>query len=111
MYPNHVVMSKISLDAHRHQQAISPDAALYPDWLPACGKYAVGQCQGDGTTLKERLEALDMVGEVTIRGISGGLENVTNDAVVCGVDGVSGCFRATTDYLIRFRFYNICRAP
>lgn len=60
-----------------------------PEGLPACGQLAKGPCRGDGSTLKERLEALDTVGAVDVHGISSGSEIAGDDAEVCGVDGVS----------------------
>lgn len=76
--------------AFRHRrQAIAPDAMINPEGLPTCGQLAKGRCRGDGSTLKERLEALDTVGTVDVHGISSGSETVGDDAEVCGVDGVS----------------------
>ncbi len=73
----------------RLDQAIAPDAVINPEGLPVCGQLAAGPCQGDGTTLKELLEALLTVGEVTVSAISNGIEAAGDDAEVCGVDGVS----------------------
>lgn len=62
---------------------------LNPGGLPSCGQFATGPCRGDGTTLKERLEALVMIGEVNVTGItSDGIAG--DDAEVCGVDSVRG---------------------
>lgn len=71
------------------QQAISSAAALTPDALPPCGLYAVGSCNGDGSTLKERLEALRGVGKVNVSGSSKTNDSVTGDTTVCGIEAVS----------------------
>ncbi|CAM9858265.1 unnamed protein product, partial [Ectocarpus sp. 8 AP-2014] len=69
-------------------EAIAADTVLNPGGLPSCGQFATGPCQGDGTTLKERLEALLTVGEVNVTGItSDGIAG--DDAEICGVDSVS----------------------
>lgn len=75
--------------ALRFLKVIAPDAALTPGGLPPCGLYAVGPCAGDGSSLKERLEALPGIGRISISGIRSDGEAVEEGAVVCGVDGVS----------------------
>lgn len=68
---------------------MAPDTAINPDGLPACGQFASGPCRGDGSTLKERLEALPTIDEVNVTAISSDSETAGEDAEVCGVDGVS----------------------
>lgn len=70
-------------------QPMAPDTVINPDGLPVCGQFATGPCQGDGTTLKERLEALSTVEEVNVTAISSDSETTGDDAEVCGVEGVS----------------------
>lgn len=70
-------------------QPLAPDAVITPDGLPTCGQFAEGYCRGDGTTLKERLEALPSVGEVDVVAIGSDTEAAGYDAEICGVNGVS----------------------
>ncbi|CAM9199449.1 unnamed protein product, partial [Discosporangium mesarthrocarpum] len=56
---------------------IAPDAAISPDVLPECGIYGAGTCRGDGSTLKEKLEALETIGEVNVSMVTGGEKAVT----------------------------------
>lgn len=70
------------------RQAIPPDAVLNPEGLPECGTFSSGPCNGDGTTLKERLQALPTVGEVTVTGMSSTFEIVGDGAEICGIDAV-----------------------
>lgn len=79
----------VSFVLHPYLQVIAPDAMLNPEGLPTCDQFAGGLCEGDGSTLKERLEALHAVGRVNVSGISSGLDIVGDDAEVCGVDRVS----------------------
>lgn len=86
-----VVQCPQSLGLAGVQQAISPAAALTPDGLPPCGLNAVGSCKGDGSTLKERLEALQSVGKVNVSGVSRTNDSVAGDTAVCGAETVSAC--------------------
>lgn len=72
-----------------HGQPLAPDTVINPDGLPTCGQFVEGSCQGDGTSLKERLEALPSVGEVDVAAIDSGANAAGYDAEICGVDGVS----------------------
>lgn len=74
-----------------HGQPLAPDTVINPDGLPTCGQFAEGSCQGDGTTLKERLEALSSIGEVDVAVIDTDTDTETAgyDAEICGVNGVS----------------------
>lgn len=72
-----------------HGQPLAPDTAISPDGLPTCGQFAEGSCQGDGTTLKERLEALPSIGEVEVAAIDNDTGATGYDAEICAVDGVS----------------------
>lgn len=89
-------------------QAMSPATVINPDGLPACSEFATGSCRGDGTTLKERLEALPTVGGVNVTAVSIDGETAGDDADVCGVEGVSFSsvsLRSPTNYspLVIFR--------
>lgn len=68
---------------------MAPDTITDSDGLPTCGQFAEGSCQGDGTTLKERLEALPSIGEVEVAAIDSDTGATGYDAEICGVDGVS----------------------
>ena len=73
---------------YTHGQPLAPDTVINPDGLPTCGQFAEGSCQGGGTTLKERLEALPSISEVEVAAI-GDTETAAYDAEICGVNGVS----------------------
>lgn len=70
------------------RQAIPPDTVLNPEGLPECVRISSGPCNGDGTTLKERLQALPTVGTVTVTGMSSTFEIVGDGAEICGIDAV-----------------------
>lgn len=73
---------------HGRRQAIRPDTVLNPDGLPECGRFSSGPCNGDGTTLKERLQALPTVGTVTVTGMNSTFEIIGDGAKICGIDAV-----------------------
>lgn len=68
---------------------MAPDTVIIPDGLPTCGQFVEGSCQGDGTTLKERLEALPSIGKVDVDAIVNDTDAAGYDAEICGVNGVS----------------------
>lgn len=70
-------------------QVIRADAALTPEGLPPCGLYATSSCRGDGSTLKERLQALSTVGSVSVSRNGSASQAAGTRADVCGVEGVS----------------------
>ncbi|CAM9173076.1 unnamed protein product, partial [Hapterophycus canaliculatus] len=76
-------------------EEMAPGTIINPDGLPACGELASGPCRGDGTTLKERLEALPTVGTINVTGISNANEAVGDDVGICGVNGVLVTFHDT----------------
>lgn len=72
-----------------YRQEMGPGTVISPDGLPACGELASGPCRGDGTTLKERLEALTTVGMINVTAVSNINETVGDGAGICDVHGVS----------------------
>lgn len=70
-------------------QEMAPGTIVNPDGLPSCGELASGPCRGDGTTLKEQLEALPTVGTINVTGISNSNKTVGDDVGICDLDGVS----------------------
>lgn len=57
---------------------------INPDGLPPCVQSTGVPCQGDGSTLEERLGALATVGKIEARGISSTLELTGDDTMICG---------------------------